>query len=193
MEQPAGPCLMKICMRLEDVPNGEQIFADANILIHHFAGISSAWRTFLQRCEAKQVAAFTGIHILLEVAHRLMMLEAWHKGLISGGQVARRLKEQPEVVKSLREYNRSIRQVPRLGIRVRTITSAIVRASEAVRVQEGLLTNDSITVALMRRLGLTAVATYDADLERPGNLLIYRPSMSPDGHRQVSTRRGLSR
>jgi predicted nucleic acid-binding protein len=95
-----------------------------------------------------------------------MMLEALHKGLISGGQLARRPKERPEIVRSLREYNRSIRQVPRLGIRVRTITLAIVKASEAVCVQEGLLTNDSITVALMQRLGLPAVATYNADLEK---------------------------
>ena len=137
-------------MQLEDVPNGEQIFVDANILIYHFSGISSACRTFLQRCESKQVEAFTGVHILLEVTHRLMVLEALHKGLISGSQLARKLKEQPEIVKSLREYNHPIRQVSRLGIRVRAVTSAIVRASEAVRVQEGLLTNDSITVAMMR-------------------------------------------
>lgn len=166
-------------MQLEDVPNGEQIFVDATILIYHFSGISPACRTFLQRCESKQVEALTGVHILLEVAHRLMMLEALRKGLISGGQLARKLKEQPEIVKSLREYNRSIRQVPRLGIHVRAITSAIVRASEAVRVQEGLLSNDSITVALMRRLGLTAVATYDADLERVASLQIYQPGDIP--------------
>jgi predicted nucleic acid-binding protein len=99
--------------------------------------------------------------------------------VISGGQLARKLKEQPETVKSLREYNRSIRQVPHIGIRVRAITSALVRASEAVRVQEGLLTNDSITVALMRRLGLTAVATYDADFERIGSLRGYQPGDIP--------------
>jgi predicted nucleic acid-binding protein len=62
---------------------------------------------------------------------------------------------------------------------VRAVTSAIVRASEAVGVQEGLLTNDSITVALMRRLGLIAVATYDADLERVGGLRVYQPSDIP--------------
>jgi predicted nucleic acid-binding protein len=80
-------------MQLEDVPNGEQIFVDANILIYHSSGISQACRTFLQRCESKQVEAYTGVHILLEVAHRLMMLEASHRGLITGGQSVRRLKE----------------------------------------------------------------------------------------------------
>jgi predicted nucleic acid-binding protein len=67
-------------MQLEDVPNEEQIFVDANILIYHFSGISSACRTFLQRCESKQVEAFTGVHVLLEVAHRLMILEALIRG-----------------------------------------------------------------------------------------------------------------
>ena len=113
-----------MCMKLEDLPSGERIFVDANILIYHFAGISVECRAFLQRCESRQVEAFTGIHILLEVTHRLMVLEALHKGLITGGQPARKLKEQPEVIKSLREYNQSVRQIPRMRIRVRTITAS---------------------------------------------------------------------
>jgi hypothetical protein len=36
-------------MQLEDVPSGEQIFVDATILLYHFSGISSVYRTFLQR------------------------------------------------------------------------------------------------------------------------------------------------
>jgi hypothetical protein len=42
-------------MQLEDVPKGEQIFVDVTILIYHFSGVSTACRTFLQRCEFKQV------------------------------------------------------------------------------------------------------------------------------------------
>ena len=43
---------------------------------------------------------FPILHIVLEVMHRLMLLEALRKGLISGGQLARKLKERPEIVKS---------------------------------------------------------------------------------------------
>ncbi len=50
-------------MQLEDVPDGERLFVDANILIYHFSGILSTCRTFLQRCESKRVEAFTGVHI----------------------------------------------------------------------------------------------------------------------------------
>src|SRR2546427_4403741 len=166
-------------MKLEDLPSGARIFVDANILIYHFSGISLECRAFLQRCESRQVEAFTGVHILLEITHRLMVLEALQKGLITGGQPARKLKEQPEIIKSLRAYNQSMRQIPRLRIRVRTITSAIVRASEAIRVQEGLMTNDSVTVALMRKMGLIDIATADADFNNVPHIRVYQPGDIP--------------
>ena len=162
-------------MKLEDLPGETTIFVDANILIYHFSGISLECRAFLQRCESRQVTAFTGVHIVLEVTHRLMILEALQKGLITGGQPARKLKEQPEIIKGLHEYNQSVQQIPRLNIRIRTITSAIVRASETIRVQDGLMTNDSVTVALMRKLGLTAIATADADFDNISALRVYQP------------------
>ena len=104
-----------------------------------------------------------------------MMLEALQKGLITGGQPARKLKEQPEIVKALQAYNQSVQQIPRLNIRVRAITSAVVRASEAIRVQAGVMSNDSVTVALMRRLGLTAIATADTDFNNVSGLQVYQP------------------
>jgi predicted nucleic acid-binding protein len=162
-------------MKLEGLPGGTPIFVDADIFIYHFSGISLECRAFLQRCESRQVEAFTGVHIVLEVMHRLLMLEALHKGLITGGQPARKLKEQPEIIKVLREYNQSVQHIPRLNIRVRTITSGVVRASEAIRVQNGLMTNDSITVALMRKLSLTAIATADADFDNISALRVYQP------------------
>lgn len=166
-------------MKLEDLPAGSHVFIDANILIYHFSGISLECRAFLQRCESRQVEAFTSVHTLLEVTHRLMVLEAWQKGLITGGQPARKLKEPPEIIKGLRAYNQSVQQIPRMRIRVRTITSAMVRASDAIRVQEGLMTNDSVTVALMRKMGLTDVATADADFNNISHIRVYQPGDIP--------------
>ncbi len=162
-------------MKLEDLPGGARIFVDANILIYHFSGLSLECQRCLQQCESQEIEAFIGVHIMLEVAHRLMMLEALQKGLITGGQPARKLKEKPEIIKLLHEYNQSVQQIPRLNIRVRTITSAVVRASEAIRLQEGLLTNDSVTVALMQKLSLTNIATFDADFTNVSSLRVYQP------------------
>ncbi len=166
-------------MKLEEVPDRGRIFIDANILIYHFSGISSECRTFLERCEARRVEAFIGVHILLEVTHRLMILEALNKGLISSGQPARKLKERPHIVKALSDYNRSVQQIPRLGVRIKALTPSIMRESEAVRAQSGLLTNDSVTVVLMRKLGLTNIATHDSDLKNVSGLVVYQPQDIP--------------
>ena len=162
-------------MRLESLPEGARVFVDANIFIYHFSGASLECQAFFQRCESGQIEAFTGVHIVLEVAHRLMMLEALQKGLITRGQPARKLREQPEIVKALQAYNQSVRQIPRLNVRVEAITSTEVRASEAVRIQEGLMTNDSVTVALMQQLDLNAIATADADFNNVSGLQVYQP------------------
>ena len=63
-------------MRLNDLPDGARPLVGSNILIYHFAGQSADCRAFLQRCGQGRVEAFTGAHILLEVTHRLMILEA---------------------------------------------------------------------------------------------------------------------
>jgi len=115
-------------MKLEDAPDGGRIFVEANVLIYHFSGVSSEYRSFLERCESHQIGAFTGVHILLEVTHRLMILGVLNKGLNSGGQPARKLKEKPHIIKSLSDYNRSMRQIPSIGVRIRALTPAVIRA-----------------------------------------------------------------
>jgi hypothetical protein len=40
------------------------------------------------------------------------VLEALCKGLITGGQPARKLKEQPAMIKGLQESNRLVQQIP---------------------------------------------------------------------------------
>jgi predicted nucleic acid-binding protein len=49
----------------------------------------------------------------------------------------------------------------------------------AIRVQEGLMTSDSVTVALKRKMGLTDVATFDADLDHVSHLSVYQPGDIP--------------
>jgi predicted nucleic acid-binding protein len=166
-------------MNLDDVPQGERIYVDANIFICHFSRVSTECRSFLARCESRHLEAFTGTHVLLEIAHRLMILEALHKGLISGGQPARKLKEKPEVIKGLSDYNLAVRQIPRMGVRVRAVTPGIIKESETVRLRYGLLTNDSVSVAMMRKLRLTAMATHDSDLLNIADLRVYRPQDIP--------------
>jgi predicted nucleic acid-binding protein len=41
------------------------------------------------------------------------------------------------------------------------------------------MTNDSVTAALMRQMGLTDIATADADLDNVSHLSVYQPGDIP--------------
>ena len=66
-------------MILPDVAAGTTIFVDANILVYaltnHLA-FGAACDLFLDRVENQEIAAVTSTHVLGEVVHRIMTIEA---------------------------------------------------------------------------------------------------------------------
>jgi predicted nucleic acid-binding protein len=66
-------------MIFADLVNGDSVFLDANALIYHFGPhpqLGPACHQLMQRIENQDLLGFTSTHILTEVAHRLMTLEA---------------------------------------------------------------------------------------------------------------------
>ncbi len=161
---------------LEEVPAGSRVFLDAGVFIYHFCVESGQCGRLLARCERGEVRGVTSVIALLEATHRLMMAEAVRMGLVTRGSVARKLRERPDVVRSLTGYRRQIENVPRWGIQVLPADlGRCVRAAD-VRAAHGLFTNDSIIVATMRDAGVTAIATADRDFERVDGIEVYRPT-----------------
>ena len=64
-----------------------------------------------QSCESAP-----GVRILLEVTHRLMMLEALQKGLITGGQPARKLKMRKLGLTAIATADADFKNVPALRV-----------------------------------------------------------------------------
>jgi predicted nucleic acid-binding protein len=66
-------------MTFADLVTGEAIFIDANTLVYHFAPdplYGRACAQLVERIENQEIQGFTSTHILTEVAHRLMTIEA---------------------------------------------------------------------------------------------------------------------
>jgi predicted nucleic acid-binding protein len=161
---------------LEEVPAGGRIFLDASVFIYHFCRESMQCRRLLERCERGEVVGVTSVIAICEATHRLMMAEAVRAGHISGTGVARKLRERPEVVRNLQDYQRQMECIPRWGIQVLPLDlGRCLRAGE-VRAAFGLFTNDSTIVATMRDAGVRAIATADSDFERVDGLRIFRPT-----------------
>ena len=156
-----------------------KLYIDANIFVYASNGTSEAsreCRDLLERCGRREFEAFIGTHVLLEVAHRLMMIEAVDKGLVSPGSVPRKLKRRPELASQLNSHSDAIRFILNTGIYILQVDADILELSANLREQTGFLVNDSISLAMMERHDIRAIATNDRDFQRVADLEVLIPS-----------------
>src|SRR5690349_8298740 len=106
-------------MTFADIPSGTSLFIDANIFVYACAPdpqFGPPSLHLLERIEQNDLKGFTSAHVLSDVAHRLMSLEAcavfgWpYKG------IAQRLQKHPTQVQQLSRYCQAIDDIIGMGI-----------------------------------------------------------------------------
>jgi predicted nucleic acid-binding protein len=166
-------------MTFNQIPANVALFLDANVLVYYFApdpGFGPACQVLIDRISQLQdVSAYTSTHVLSEVAHQLMILEAvallgWP---LAG--ITRRLERHPAEVQELTRFRQAIDEVPRLGIEVLPIERHLMPMAAAFSQLHGLLTNDALTVATMQDQALTHLASHDSDFDRVPGITRYAP------------------
>jgi predicted nucleic acid-binding protein len=111
-------------MIFADLPNGSSVFVDGNTLIYHFQphpGFGAACTDLLERIERQELLGFTSTHVLSELAHRLMTLEACVTFGWPYAGIAQRLANHLVQVQSLTRFRLAISEVFRFGLRVLTM------------------------------------------------------------------------
>jgi predicted nucleic acid-binding protein len=162
-------------MALTEIQSGSVVFVDANIFIYHLTGRSDDCSAFLMRIESGDVRGFTGQVGVLEVAHRLMMLEAAERGSPVTRNPAARLAKQPKFVQGLSKYYFAVLTIPRLGVEVLPLPRDFLTASQEFRQGYGLLVNDSLVPMHMRQAGLSILASADAAFDRIPEITRFTP------------------
>ena len=163
-------------MTLDRVPAASRVFIDSTIFIYHATGVSSQCRTFLERCEAGDVRGLTSVVVLAEVAHRLMMIEAVSSKMVTAGNVAKKLRAKPELVRRLHIYQEQIERIPLMGVDVAPVDLGVLVRSAEVRREHGLFVNDSLVVAAARAASADGIASADADFKRVKDLTLFSPA-----------------
>jgi len=160
---------------LEKVRSGSRIFIDAPIFIYHFTGASAECRDFLKRCETGDLRGVTSVVTLAEVTHRLMLIEATVKGLVSPGNVVQKLRKKPAVVRELSLYQEQVAKIALMEVETVALDPKIFAASGPLRKSYGLLTNDSLLLSTARSLEISAIASGDQDFARPDGVTLFCP------------------
>ena len=163
-------------MTLTEIAAGTTVFIDANIFIYHFVGQSEDCTSFLARVEKGDLQGVTGPISILEVAHRLMMLEAIEHGLSMTSNPAARLARQPQLVRRLSKYYFSLLAILRFGIEVLPLPQDFVTVSQEFRQSRGLLVNDSLVPMHMRQARVSARASGDEGFDKNPGIQRFQPS-----------------
>ena len=161
------------------IPSGTRVFVDASILALYFTDhpdLADACEAFLLRCVREELIGFTSVIAASETIHRVMVNEArTNLGFATSSETVNYLKRHPEAVKELRQHLAVASKIYRLGIKILPVSYKHLHRSKRVRQQYGLLTNDSLIVAVMQRHRLRHLATHDRDFAHIPALHVWEP------------------
>jgi predicted nucleic acid-binding protein len=105
-----------------------------------------------------------------------MTIEAVTKGLASPGNIVRKLREKPSLVRELHLYQDQTELIPLMGIVVLSLDLSTMMLAAEIRRSHGLLVNDSLLAATAIREGIVDFASANTDFERVEELRLFGPS-----------------
>lgn len=156
-------------MTFDAIPLGTDVFVDANTSTYHFtnhAKYGPACTRLLERIENQELRGYASSHVLADVAHRLMTIEAMHKLGWPVTSLAARLRNHHKEIPNLHAYRQALVKLNQIGLHVFSVTEALVHTAAALSQQFELLTGDALIVAVMQQHGLTSLASEDPDFDR---------------------------
>jgi predicted nucleic acid-binding protein len=165
-------------MTFADLVAGDALFVDANTFLYHSSPdpvLGPPCAQLLQRIENQELLGFTSLHLLGEVAHKMMTLEASARFGWPLAGMANRLRRHPAQVQQLTAFRLATDRLLHSRVQILPVTVPQFATALAISQQTGLLTNDALSVAIMQAHGLTRLASHDADFDRVPGLTRYAP------------------
>src|SRR5271154_6508412 len=98
-------------MILAGIGAGETVFVDANVLVYHFSAdpqYGAACTDFVRRCQLGELTAFSSTHVVADLAHRLMTIEAILTFGWPVAGIARRLRRNHSEIAKLTRYRQVV-------------------------------------------------------------------------------------
>jgi uncharacterized protein len=165
-------------MTFDDIQGGQAIFVDANVFLYYFTAhlkYGPACKNLLDRIENREIVGFTSAHVLTEIVHRLMTIEACQRFGWSVKGIARRLRKHAAEVQQLTRSRQAVDEITLIGVDVLSVGKKHISVAPDISRQAGLLCGDALIVAVMQDQGLILLASEDADFDRVPGITRYAP------------------
>jgi predicted nucleic acid-binding protein len=165
-------------MNFVAVPSGESLFIDANVFIYAFGpepSFGPPSMDLLQRVEQNDVDGYISSHVLHDVAHRLMTLEACQTFGWPYSGIGQRLRRHPSEIQKLHKFRQALDEILAIGVQILPVSADDVILAGDLSCVHGLLSGDALILAVMHRCSLTHIASSDADFDRVSGITRYGP------------------
>ena len=155
-------------MRLDEMPPGP-IYVDTNVFYMYLRTdprYLPIIRSFFERVIEGEVIAFVGVPVLDELFYRLLLARIRDQGF--GNPLSALRRQTSELV---RQHALPVEHAIVGLLNLPNVHLVGVEADDGYRLfqiarEYGLLPRDALHVAIMERLGLTAIASDDTDFDR---------------------------
>jgi len=166
-------------MTFDAITAGQTVFVDANVFLHYFTAhprFGPACHKLLDRIDNKEITGFTSSHVVCEVIHRLMTIEACQRfgWPVKGG--AQRLRKHPAEVQQLTRSRQAFDEITLIGLNVLPVANKHVSLALDLSRQTGLLCGDALIVTVMQDQGLSLLASKDRDFDQVLGITRYAPA-----------------
>lgn len=165
-------------MYLHEIETDQRVFIDANIFVYHFSQTSrfnKSCTDFLSRVERSEVHGFTSAAVVQEATHRLMMTEASAVLDTEIKNLPKYLKQNRDIVKQLTKHLSAPRKIADLNVEIIPTTLETIEESQIFKTEYGFLSNDALTLKVMKYLNIAALASNDSDFKNVPWLDLYIP------------------
>jgi predicted nucleic acid-binding protein len=165
---------------LQDIPDQVTVMLDTNIVIYAlFPQVAhhQVCKELLERGARSEVQLRLTVSAASDILHRAMILEFLAQGQVQrSADAVTYLKQNPQAVQQLTRYKSILRNLTQSKIMILPMTYRDLHSSRQYREQYGLLTNDSLILAVMQRERIQYLATNDPDFERVLGIAVRRPA-----------------
>lgn len=163
---------------LHQIPQGTRCFIDANIIYYSLvntAGLTADCIGFFKRIRRGEITALASSVVVAEAMHKVMLSEAAQRYGLPRQGLAHHLQRQAHLLTGLGDHLKVPVLIRTLNIHLEPITLDLLEAAAHCSTQYQLLTNDSLTIAVMKKLSLTHLATNDDNFDSVPGITVWKP------------------
>jgi predicted nucleic acid-binding protein len=162
------------------LPMHTRVFVDTNIFDMYYRGKSATCTAFIDRVARGEVVAYVNTQVLSDLLHKLMLAEAYAKGIFTKRQASSlkgSLKTNRGLAAKLTDYQTQFENTLAVGLRVLRISTKTLVETKAERTAHGLMTGDSLHLGNMNRhrVPLQDIVTHDSDFGHVPGLIVWEP------------------